>query len=458
MNRTRILTLFVAMAGCGSGCSATGTTARPHGGEDVGCSTTGGAELSKVHHWAAISASPLARYPVAVTLKPTPGACVAGASACSLSEPQMLAVQKTNQNDVECLVNNLKRAGKAPVVAPVWYDIAGVSQSGRPIPLGTSFSFTGTSEEIQRLSASELVVAIDPAPGQGAGITLSASPEPGGCPTEAEDPGPKLTDVATIQGSGRQPVVVQLRDSGVLPAAIECAQAGDCEASVNRLWERTILNTRELTCVRRWIDATLNAIPMPVNYASGSGSASAPPLPPFGQAAGTVSAQGMMLTWEEAALVAEHPYVERIWTSPALQQPVEMPTCPPNPHAVIPEPLCDAVREPSAGKIELRSQSIFEAAMGSSVEVAIKVRGGAEICPLDSCAENSCASAEEVQTFWAQQNLASQKCVRDLIAALGGDADPETFWLVNSLVAKLTWAQIQVVATHPDVSKIDPAE
>ena len=133
------------------------------------------------------------------------------------------------------------------------------------------------------------------------------------------------------------------------------------------------------------------------------------------------------------------------------------PTCPPDPSATIQERACSAARESPAGKIDLRSQINFEAAAGEPSEVMIQVEGGAGICQLDSCAEKSCPAADEIRAFWVQQNLASQKCVRDLVETLGGRYSGEAFWLVNAFGAELTWPQIQIVATHPDVLHIDPS-
>jgi hypothetical protein len=44
--------------------------------------------------------------------------------------------------------------------------------------------------------------------------------------------------------------------------------------------------------------------------------------------------------------------------------------------------------------------------------------------------------------------------VRELIVSLGGTPHDDVFWSVNAFVADLTWAQIQIVATHPDVVSI----
>jgi hypothetical protein len=88
----------------------------------------------------------------------------------------------------------------------------------------------------------------------------------------------------------------------------------------------------------------------------------------------------------------------------------------------------------------------------------ITVRGGAMVTPLPSCPERgtTCAAAEATTNRWSSENRQSQKCVRELIVSLGGTPHAEVFWLVNDFVADLTWAQIQIVATHPDVVSIEP--
>lgn len=449
---------FISAAGVaislGSGCSGSATANRAPSGS---CSGPAQVDASKIHHLAFIEMNETADYQVSVGLKPPDGGCSEDETSCARTDEQLLELQHKNQSDVDCILGSLERDGKRPVVAPIWYQVTPPMQSGQPVPIGTSFAFTGRLAEMRSLTQYPLVEAIDPAPGQGAGVSLSAPAGPFGCPVAPEDVGTKLAGAETIQNMGRQPVVIELRDVGFLPQPVTCAEGETCAESVNRLWERTILNTRELTCFRRWIDAKLSEVPTPVDYASGTGSASAAQLPPFGQSAGTVTAQAMMLNWDEATLVAGHPYVEKIWTSPSLKPPgTGDPSCPPDLNSAIPQPVCGSDRESANGKIDPHSQMVFEGAPSKAVDVTIRVKGGATVCPLDSCPQKDCPSSAQVQSRWSQENLASQKCVRDLISSLGGTSSTEVFWLVNSFVATLNWQQIQAVATHPDVIHIDP--
>lgn len=45
--------------------------------------------------------------------------------------------------------------------------------------------------------------------------------------------------------------------------------------------------------------------------------------------------------------------------------------------------------------------------------------------------------------------------MRDLIIQVDGTIRPEIFWMVNLIVARLTWAQLQPVAAHPHVMSVE---
>jgi len=95
----------------------------------------------------------------------------------------------------------------------------------------------------------------------------------------------------------------------------------------------------------------------------------------------------------------------------------------------------------------------LEATSGSTV-VLITVAGGAQSRPIPECPgqrTEPCPERDAVINQMEAENLASQRCVRELIAGVGGIADPTTFWIVNAFTAMLTWEQVQVVAAHPDV-------
>jgi hypothetical protein len=88
----------------------------------------------------------------------------------------------------------------------------------------------------------------------------------------------------------------------------------------------------------------------------------------------------------------------------------------------------------------------------------IQVKGGAVISPLPSCTSRtaSCPETDRLIALWQAENLASQRCVRALIVDVGGTIpSAEIFWLIDAFVANLTWTQVQIVATHPDVVYIE---
>jgi hypothetical protein len=48
--------------------------------------------------------------------------------------------------------------------------------------------------------------------------------------------------------------------------------------------------------------------------------------------------------------------------------------------------------------------------------------------------------------------------VPGLIAEIGGTASDERFWILHVVSAELSWQEIQVVTTHPDVESMGSAE
>jgi hypothetical protein len=55
-------------------------------------------------------------------------------------------------------------------------------------------------------------------------------------------------------------------------------------------------------------------------------------------------------------------------------------------------------------------------------------------------------------------NWEAQRCVRALIDAVGGTATGERFFIINVLIATLTWDQIQLVGAHPHVQQVQPTD
>ena len=115
---------------------------------------------------------------------------------------------------------------------------------------------------------------------------------------------------------------------------------------------------------------------------------------------------------------------------------------------------CTTEREDVAGKITDADRARLESAAGPS-QVVIVANGGARNCPLPSCSVAPCAQRESIVSRMLAENLASQRCIRDLIAAIGGTADPGSSYLVNMFVATLTWSQSLAVAAHPHVARVE---
>jgi hypothetical protein len=136
---------------------------------------------------------------------------------------------------------------------------------------------------------------------------------------------------------------------------------------------------------------------------------------------------------------------------PATSDTTAQAQCPPDITLPIPTRTCPATRDSGAGKLMGRLPQD-----GSPIVVMVSVSGAAPGCPIAAC--GGCPEPTSIYDYWAAENFASQKCVRDLITAVGGTVTDERFWIVDALIATLTWDQIQVVATRPHVTSIEPNE
>ena len=117
------------------------------------------------------------------------------------------------------------------------------------------------------------------------------------------------------------------------------------------------------------------------------------------------------------------------------------PGCPRDYSGPIPTPVCTDEREPIDEKFTPAQLAHLEAAAAAGpVDVLILVSGGGTICP----------GAERHSERLEAENLASQACVRELIASLGGTSSPDSYWMGNIFDAQLTWEQIQIVGSYPE--------
>jgi hypothetical protein len=410
-----------------------------------------------------VQTQPNAVYPVAVWLKsPEQISCGASSADPMCSDAALANRQALNAKMWECVGAWLggQDAGRTPQAQTVWYENPSVDSSGQPAPVATAFAAPLSVSQIQMLATSPLVAAIDPMPGRGAGVPVSSFVVPEECPAAGDDPAPKLSDATSIQGAGRQAVVVDYVDDGYLPPDVSCPNPDDlCSDRVHRLWLRTILNTRAVSCVNRWLDTQLTSPPSPVSYATAQGTPLAPSIPPFGQGVSVLESKGMGLTWDEATVLARHPYVARIWVASGVQIDPDSPGCPPDLTSPISATPCTDTREDVDGKFSSHGRMVLEQSSGA-VQVTIQVEGGAMVCDVEhACATDpSCPSLDAIHERWRQENVASQQCVRSLIDSLGGQsADAANAdWLVDAFVADLTWPQILEVAGYPSVLHIEP--
>jgi hypothetical protein len=265
-----------------------------------------------------------------------------------------------------------------------------------------------------------------------------------------------------LQGAGRQEVAIELSLEGI-PDQVLCdntvpTDCGDlCDAFFYAEWERYMVSSRRLVCVGRALDAVVGFNNYQVGYDGWEGSLCTPQL--LGAGPKVVTAMGRGLTWDEAVKVATHPYIASIFEiDTGVDQSGDL-DCPLDTQAPVPGPECTDEREMTADKWTPDSEDAWSASTEAN-DVIIRVRGVAPVCPAPSCPPqpNTCPQFELEQTYMSEWNWESQRCVRGLIAASGGLATEERFWLINIIVAELTWEQIQIVATHPHVEFIEPSD
>ena len=190
----------------------------------------------------------------------------------------------------------------------------------------------------------------------------SPPPVPAECPAAEDPPEGKIGDATTVQNRGRQPVVIELRQS-LLPVIADLSERQTaCDELLNSGWSRTIAGRRMLTCARRFIDSKLRGFAPEVNYQTADGVPSGyPELPPFGDIIHAQTAFALALTWDEVIDAARHPYVERIWTSPSLTVDSPPAGCHPNYAEPVTNLECPAGTESTERKVRRG----FDGRMGS---------------------------------------------------------------------------------------------
>ncbi|MET0384792.1 MAG: hypothetical protein ABW321_02475, partial [Polyangiales bacterium] len=411
--------------------------------------------LDKVLDLADLSAAPSGVRRAAVWLRPpaaTEGDCHA-AEGCGDEDAALRARADLLAQALRCVVQPLQQNGPLDLV-PVWFDEPRRLSSGTPVPELTAFALLVDQSHLETLAAHPYVDRITAAPAASFAPRMAAAPA--ACPRERESPRDKLLHGPgpAVPAEARRPVIVRLVDDGLLPAAPSCRDA--CrQADLDVMWLRTLESRRALTCVAYALDATVGAAVERLPYDAGDAYFAAAPVPPLGLPAGTLRELSTSLTAAEAEQLAAHPYVLTV-TDQLGFEPAAPTRCEPSGYAPPTEcPVLDPVQA-GAGKLSAAAIDTWRNQAGPH-EVLIGLHGGAMSCPLPECpaGERECAAATQHVAQREQENRARQACARALIAALGGQASDEVFWLINGFVATLTWEQIQIVSGHPDVRTIE---
>ncbi len=407
---------------------------------------------------AIFSANPDIEYPVAIWLRsailPRVPACPddsARDARCAARDDALSQRQALNVQEVNCVLDAL--GNRITHLSALWYELPYHLTSGAPVPIGLSFRLILSGAQIAAAASHPFVERVEPAPGTVSGSAFPIPAAPDECAASSDDPVPKLSQLTQIQGQGFQPALIDLDVSERnLPDFQPCSD-DDCTID----WERTLLNTREITCLQRNIDRIVSEVSPPLTIFGSMVPGGTAELPPFGQALAVTLVLGQGVTWDEAVLLAAQPTVADIRTYDGLSFDPPPPLgCPPDLEEPIPVIACTDARDPIDSKFFPAALPVLEQAT-SPLDVEITVTGGAPSCPQAACSTPPCPDVEEPTSWMTAMNLASQRCVRDLIASVGGTTNPDADWLVDSFEAWLTWSQMQTVAAYPTVTSIEPS-
>jgi len=451
-----IATLFLLL-GCGGKHASNGVS--PPSTNPTECPTAQESGAGKIAHEAYLRAHVDQTQTVTVKLRSLPWTNPACSNAqttagCPDRDRALAERAALNVKQVQCVLAAFGPAGSVGTQA-VWYEPLEQPSSGVPTPIGTAFAVRAVWSQLDIVAQHPYVERIEPAFGQAAKLGVPAPSIPTECPPPNDVPDMKLLDVTSIRGQGRMPVVMEL-NTALLPTLRSCA--GDeamCDDLVASGWERTVASTRQLTCVRSYVDSKAQAETPDVEYRAIDGILQGPKLPPFGEGIHATLAFGLGLTWEEANEVAKHPYVDRIWTSDALSFGVLPDGCPPAYDTPVELPQCSTATQPTTGKFTPADEGKWRASDVPN-EVLIAIRRDQELCPRPACPSRDtvCPERDRYDARIAEETKASQSCVRSLIVSIGGSATDEVLAIGNIVDAMLSWSQIQTVAAHPDVISI----
>jgi hypothetical protein len=392
---------------------------------------------------------------VAIVLKGggVPAPCLPGEECPAGSDWDSRARRSDQQ--VTCVLERATGGGDVSGLGGYWYDPPVVEAGDAIGPVGRAFRLVLSAEQVWAAASHPYVARIEPVPGaweqwQGG----EPPPAPCACPELTDDPEPKLVDLGSIEHDTSEilPLAVHLI---VLPAADPRLKGSDVFAST----EQSIWSYRRMFCLERALDQVIAAPrttgAQGIVFVLGDKS-----FPPFGDLPFVQQAYGVNITRAEATELAKHPYVDHLELLPDGQgsHPLQ-PGCPPDLEAPIVEPDCTDQRESTAGKI---SQVLLDAradACTESFSVAVAARNGAQYCQLPECPGEPapCPERDAWENRWHEENIASQKCVRQALEALGGTVEGESTF-TNNFYTHLDWEQLEALASHPHVEIISENE
>ncbi len=361
-----------------------------------------------------------------------------------------------NLQQVQCVFAEFGDDGVQPGAR--WYEPITDAEAAR-YPIGRAFSARVRWATLKVVATHPYVEKISLDFGQGHRLDPFVRERAFDCVLPEQESSSQVAVDEPQTPTERIAVVVELSQDH-LPTVRECDSGVElCEASIASVWGRVMASTHTLTCVKDWLNAALEGFPAPVAYIAQDEWHDFPVLPPFGQAPLATRAFGVALNWNEIQAASRHPFVKAIWSSSGLTLDELPEGCPPSYTAPNSQPSCDQTSEPFARKVTPDSVALWSSEPTTAFEVLVAVAKNYVACPRPACpgTAKQCPERDNYNAWLASASQASQTCVRHLISELGGISSAESFTLGNGFAATLTWAQIQAVASHPDVISVSPA-
>lgn len=396
-------------------------------------------------------AHPSETQPVAVVLKEggIPAFC-ASSKDCAIGENWRTRVDLSEQQ-VRCVLDTL---GGANVngLAGLWYDRPQVTENGEFAPIGRIFRVSLAWDQAMALAKHPFVARIEPMPGAQDQWNGSAPPPiPCDCPELEKEPRFEV-DVGVFASAGN--IAVFKVSLTALPEPSILLE--DTDEAAFQSYERSASSKRQLFCVQRTLDHVLlgqrSYGPQAETNVLGSLL-----MPPFGDIPMLHRAFSVALAPEEARELAKHPYVASLELLPSSGS--ETTGCPPDLDEPIEPPACDQEVEGIDGKISEQLLAAHADDCQEPYSVAVSVQGGAIYCELPECPSEptTCPEREIWESHWRAKNLADQTCVRQLLGVLGATIDDDAS-ISNKFYTRLSWSQIEAVASHPDVVSLSENE